>query len=109
LNDDRVSALIELALRFDPSRGRGHGFVRPNKRLDEGWAAEAALATPPRSRREATARILVRASGEEKGAVDWARDRRCKVSTVKLLARLARGIPPEIAISAAPFRLAVRR
>lgn len=73
------------------------------KRLRDGWAPEAAIATPPQRDAARPPRRLVTAFGQTQGAAQWARDPRCKVTLVSLLSRLDRGISPEEAITTRPF------
>ena len=74
------------------------------RRLRQGWAPEDAIATPPQHDTGPRPRHFVTAFGQTKSVTEWSKDRRCRVTLVALLRRLERGMSPEDAISAKPFR-----
>ncbi|MEW5884465.1 MAG: hypothetical protein AB1725_09615 [Armatimonadota bacterium] len=47
---------------------------------------------------------MIKAFGTEKSLLDWAQDRRCKVTPATLRARLRTGMTPEEAITAPPYQ-----
>lgn len=73
-------------------------------RLRHGWKPEEAIVTPSKTGPKEPA-VWVTAFGETKGVEDWVRDRRCRVGPASLRARLRKGVPAEIAITAEPFRV----
>lgn len=73
-------------------------------RLRSGMPAEAAITLPPQ-RPGKPPLLLIAAFGEEKTAFEWSRDRRCRVRDRALKRRLSIGIPPELAITTAPYKL----
>ena len=67
---------------------------------------EEAISIPPRSRGKADTLVRpITAFGITKNIADWSRDRRCKVATTVIGRRIARGIPPEVAIATPPYGL----
>lgn len=73
-------------------------------RIRRGMDPEEAMTRPSQSPdRTNNKPRLIEAWGESKSIADWLRDRRCKVTSVALKNRLARGFSPEEAISRPPF------
>jgi len=75
------------------------------RRLRSGWNTESALTAPPQNRGwTGLARRSVRAFGRVQSVAEWSRDPRCSVGGLAIIKRLDRGIDPETAITAPPFR-----
>ncbi len=77
-------------------------------RLRGGWKPEEAIVTPSKTGPEEPL-VWVTAFGESKGVEDWVRDRRCRVGPSSLRKRLREGVPAELAITAPPFRVPVKK
>jgi hypothetical protein len=82
-------------VRLDPEQGFLPGNVR--------FVARSEVARYTLRARSQKPRHSVTAFGETKGLMQWARDRRCRVSASVLSARLHRGMPPEQAIATPPI------
>ena len=78
-------------------------------RLLKGWTPEDAIGLPPQTpvTNKGMSFVEITAFGRTQGLLAWSRDRRCKVTATSLNRRLQKGIPPEVAITAARF--SVRR
>ena len=101
-----VTAFNETKGPTEWSRDRRCAVTLPGllRRLRHGWNPEDAISTPPEWDTGPRPKRFATAFGETKGVAEWARDRRCKVTLVTLLRRLERGLSPEEAITAKPFR-----